>query len=49
MFEGNLDCKTWDRGANQQEVIDNVTEQFRNYYAFNAYRRGRTNWGSTTT
>ena len=45
MFEGNLDCKTWDRGANQQEVINNVTEQFRNYYAFNAYRRGRTNWG----
>jgi len=45
MFEGNLDCKTWDRGANQQEVVNNVTEQFRNYYAFNAYRRGRTNWG----
>jgi len=45
MFEGNLDCKTWDRGANQQEVVDNVTEQFRNYYAFNAYRRGRTSWG----
>ena len=44
MFEGNLDCKTWDRGANQQEVVANVTEQFRNYYAFNAYRRGRTNW-----
>jgi hypothetical protein len=44
-FEGNLDCKTWDRGANQQEIVDNVTEQYRNYYAFNAYRRGRTNWG----
>jgi hypothetical protein len=45
MFEGNLDCKTWDRGANQQEIVDNITEQYRNYYAFNAYRRGRTNWG----
>jgi hypothetical protein len=43
-FQGNLDCKTWDRGANQQEVVSNVTEQFRNYYAFNAYRRGRTSW-----
>jgi uncharacterized protein DUF4953 len=43
-FEGNLDCKTWDRGGNQQEMVSNVTEQFRNYYAFNAYRRGRTNW-----
>jgi hypothetical protein len=44
MFEGNLDCKTWDRGANQREMVSNVTEQFRNYYAFNAYRRGRINW-----
>src|SRR5678815_4458016 len=45
LFERNLDCKTWDRGANQQEIVNNVTEQYRNYYAFNAYRRGRTNWG----
>jgi hypothetical protein len=45
VFEGNLDCKTWDRGANQQEIVDNITEQYRNYYAFNAYRRGRSNWG----
>ena len=45
LFEGNLDCKTWDRGANQREMVSNVTEQFRNYYAFNAYRRGRLNWG----
>jgi hypothetical protein len=44
MFEGNLDCKTWDRGANQQEVVQNVTEMFQNYYAFNAYRRGRSGW-----
>ena len=44
-FEGNLDCKTWDRGANQQEIVNNVTEQYLNYYAFNAYRRGRSNWG----
>jgi hypothetical protein len=44
LFEGNLDCKTWDRGANQQEMVSNVTEQFRNYYAFNAYKRGRQNW-----
>jgi hypothetical protein len=44
LFEGNLDCKVWDRGANQQEIVSNVTEQFRNYYAFNAYRRGRVNW-----
>ncbi|HXJ23568.1 MAG TPA: zinc-dependent metalloprotease [Polyangia bacterium] len=43
-FEGNYDCKTWDRGANQQEVVGDVTDSFRNYYVFNAYKRGRTTW-----
>src|SRR6266540_396696 len=43
-FEGNFDCKTWDRGANQREIIGNVDDQFRNYHVFNAYKRGRTSW-----
>jgi hypothetical protein len=43
-FEGNFDCKTWDRGANQQEIVGDVTDEFRNYYVFNAYKRGRTTW-----
>ena len=43
-FEGNIDCKTWDRGANQQEIINNTIDLFKNYYAFNAYQRGRVNW-----
>jgi hypothetical protein len=43
-FEGNFDCKTWDRGANQQEIVGDVTDSFRNYYVFNAYKRGRTTW-----
>jgi hypothetical protein len=43
-FVGNYDCKTWDRGANQREIISNVTDQYRNYYVFNAYQRGRVNW-----
>jgi hypothetical protein len=43
-YEGNYDCKTWDLGANQREIIANVTNQFRNYYVFNAYKRGRTTW-----
>jgi Met-zincin len=43
-FEGNYDCKTWDRGANQREIVGDVTDQFRNYYVFNAYKRGRTTW-----
>ncbi len=43
-FEGNLDCKTWDRGANQREIVGDVTDSFRNYYVFNAYKRNRTTW-----
>jgi hypothetical protein len=43
-FEGNYDCKRWDRGANQKEIVGNVTDMFRNYYVFNAYKRGRTTW-----
>jgi hypothetical protein len=43
-FEGNFDCKTWDKGANQREIIANVNEMYRNYYVFNAYKRGRTTW-----
>ena len=43
-FEGNLDCKTWDMGANQTEIVNNVIDQFKNYYVFNAYQRGRVTW-----
>jgi hypothetical protein len=43
-FEGNLDCKVWDMGANQQEIVNNVIDLFKNYYVFNAYQRGRLNW-----
>jgi hypothetical protein len=43
-FEGNFDCKTWDRGANQREIVGNIDDQFRNYHVFNAYKRGRTTW-----
>jgi hypothetical protein len=43
-FEGNLDCKTWDHGANQREIVDNVQQMYRNYYIFNAYKRQRTTW-----
>jgi hypothetical protein len=43
-FEGNLDCKTWDFGANQREIVDNIQQMYRNYYIFNAYKRGRTTW-----
>jgi hypothetical protein len=43
-FEGSYDCKTWDKGANQQEIVNSATEMFRNYYAFNAFKRDRTTW-----
>jgi hypothetical protein len=43
-FEGNLDCKVWDMGANQREIINNVIDLYKNYYVFNGYQRGRLNW-----
>jgi hypothetical protein len=43
-FAGNLDCKMWDEGADQTEIVNNVIDQFRNYYFFNAFRRGRITW-----
>ena len=43
-FEGNLDCKTWDVGASQQEIVNNVIDLYKNYYVFNAYKRDRLNW-----
>ncbi|MEO5767976.1 MAG: zinc-dependent metalloprotease [Polyangia bacterium] len=43
-FEGNLDCKVWDMGASQQEIVNNVIDLYKNYYVFNAYKRGRLGW-----
>jgi hypothetical protein len=43
-FEGNLDCKVWDMGANQTEIVNNTIDVFKNYYIFHAYRRGRVTW-----
>jgi hypothetical protein len=43
-FEGNLDCKVWDMGANQREIVNNVIDLFKNYYVFNGYRRDRLAW-----
>jgi hypothetical protein len=43
-FIGNLDCKQWDFGANQQEIVNDSIDRFKNYFVFNAFKRGRLNW-----
>jgi hypothetical protein len=43
-FIGNLDCKPWDEGASQTEIVDNTIDRFKNYYFFNAFRRDRITW-----
>jgi hypothetical protein len=43
-FIGNLDCKQWDYGANQQEIVNDTIDRFKNYFVFNAFKRGRLNW-----
>jgi hypothetical protein len=43
-FVGNLDAKAWDFGANQREIVDDIIDRFKNYFVFNAFKRGRLNW-----
>ncbi len=43
-FIGNLDCKQWDFGANQQEIVNDTIDRFKNYFVFNAFKRGRLTW-----
>ncbi len=43
-FNGNYDCKTWDEGGNQQEIVESAIGMYKNYYYFNAFQRGRLGW-----
>jgi hypothetical protein len=43
-FVGSLDCKAWDFGANQQEIVSDTIDRYKNYFVFNAFKRGRLNW-----
>ncbi|HVU51036.1 MAG TPA: zinc-dependent metalloprotease [Polyangia bacterium] len=43
-YIGNLDCKQWDWGANQQEIVNDTIDRFKNYFVFNAFKRGRLTW-----
>jgi hypothetical protein len=43
-YIGSLDAKAWDFGANQREIVDDTIDRFKNYFVFNAFKRGRLNW-----
>jgi hypothetical protein len=43
-YVGNLDCKAWDFGANQREIVSDTIDRYKNYFVFNAFKRGRLNW-----
>jgi hypothetical protein len=43
-FVGNLECKPWDEGASQTEIINNTIDRFKNYYFFDAFKRDRLTW-----
>lgn len=40
-FQGNLTCRVYDEGATHTEVVESAIQNYWNYYAFNAFRRGR--------
>ncbi len=41
IFRGNLQCQTWDEGASATEQVRSAIQLYWNYYAFNDFRRGR--------
>jgi hypothetical protein len=43
-YIGNINCKQWDYGANQQEIVNDTIDRFHNYFIFNAFKRGRLTW-----
>jgi hypothetical protein len=43
-FIGNLDCKQWDFGANQTEIVNDIIDRYKNYFVFDAFKRGRLTW-----
>lgn len=42
----SLACNRWDKGADVFEVTTDWLERYRNYYAFNSFRRDRVAFGS---
>ncbi len=40
-LRGDLNCRTWDEGANHTEAVEAAIQRYWNYYAFNSYRRKR--------
>ena len=43
-YIGSLDAKAWDFGANQREIVDDIIDRYKNYFVFNAFKRGRLTW-----
>lgn len=44
-YNGSWSCRTWDEGPSHTEVVESAIRNYWNYYAFNSYRRGRSEYG----
>jgi hypothetical protein len=42
-YEGR-DCKRWDEGANQEEIVDGAIKTYQTAYPFSGFRRDRVHW-----
>lgn len=40
----SVDCKRWDEGANQTEIIQSMIDSYRTYYPLSAFKRDRMNF-----
>ncbi len=44
-YRGTLYCEVWDEGSNNEEAVESAIQRYWNYFFFNAYRRGRNEFG----
>lgn len=47
LFAGNstVDCRRWDTGADDYEILNTIIERYKSYYVLDSFRRGRITWG----
>ena len=47
LFAGNstVDCRRWDTGADDYEILNTIIERYKSYYVLDSFRRGKLSFG----
>lgn len=43
--QSTVDCRRWDTGADDYEILQTIIDRYKSYYVFDSFRRGRLTWG----